>query len=433
MELKALLEERATIGKAMNDLSSLVQVDEKRNFNATEIERFDKMKDEFSQLGDKIETLKRVELARSLMSAPEQGYSRSSHRPVEITRQDKELAFKGWALNACGDSHALKPHHLAAMEKVKMPGGSKAIMRLADNPNNVDNEIIERAQTSSVDSQGGYLQNDGIFQSLERNMKWYGGARAVADVIRTETGEPISFGYSDDTGNVGYQLAQTGTATNTNVVYQKKSLGEFTYVTEVEPVSIQLLQDARINVSDDLGEALAIRLGRKTNQAYTTGSGASQPNGFLTMASLGATAATDTIAYGDLTNLYFSVDRAYRELPSFAFTCSDAQLNALWNILDNNGRPLFWNQLANLASGNPLKLFTAPIVVNNDMPAPGVSGNKPICAVTGKKFKIRDVQDIQLIVLRERYMDQLSVGFIAYLRTDSMLINPNTAKYILLP
>jgi HK97 family phage major capsid protein len=276
------------------------------------------------------------------------------------------------------------------------------------------------------------LQNDGLFQGLERNLKFFGGARKCAKVIRAERGENFSWSYSDDTGNVGYRVGQNGTPTQTGVTYQKKTLGVYEYLTTVYPVSLQLLQDAQIDVSADVGEVLGQRLGRVTNTDFTNGSGASMPTGFMTDASAGATAAGAAIAYDDLVNLKFSFDPVYMEDPEFTYTMHSLTLSKLWQVVDGNSRPLFWNQMNSLADGNPLQILNSPIVMNNDMPQVA-SGKKPIAGIIPRKFIIRDVKEAQILVMKERYLDQLAIGFIGYLRTDCKLLNANCCKVLTMP
>jgi HK97 family phage major capsid protein len=429
MELKRLLEERSNIGAQMNELVNLVRGEQDRAFTADELQKFDRMENEFKALTDKIETAQRLTRMADYKTATQTVTTTNYNRPVEVSRQDKDLAFKYWAMKACGLESMASERHTKAAEKVGVVmRGDHTMVKLCQHPYE-----IKRNQSSQLLSEGGALMNDGLMLALERNLKWFGGGREVAKIYRSEDATPKTFTYSDDTSNVGNFIGQNKTVSNTSVVYQRKTLGAYEYVSAVYPVSLSLLQDAQVSVSDDVGEVLGIRLGRGLNPYYTSGTGASTPRGFLTDATLGATAGSDTIAYDDLVSVYFSMNRAYRETPETKWTMSDSTLSALWQLVDGNSRPLFWNQLHSLAEGNQLNIFGHDIVINNDMPAPAVSGHKPIALVNQGGFIINDVDEIKIVVLRERYMDELAIGFIAYMRTDSMLINPNRALYLLLP
>lgn len=429
MDHKKLLEERAVVANEMNNLTALV-ARESRSFSGEELATFDRMDADFKSLNDKIETAKRIE--RSAELAPQKdhnGNGVSAYKPAKtITRQDQDLAFKAWALKAGGKDSYLTRAHVEAAQKTGINLNSDTLNVSLGNPN----ETIERNQSSGINSEGGYLQNDGVFQSLERNLRWFGGARQIAKVIRTENGSPISYAYSDDTANLGVRLGQNTTVANQNVNYSKKTLGEFTYTSGVYPVSVQLLQDAQIDVTSDIGEVLGQRLARVTNTDYTVGTGGSMPFGFMSDATAGATAGGAAIAYNDLVNLLFSVDKAYRDNPSFAFSMSDATLAQLWKLSDTTGRPLFYNYNQSMIDGNGFTLLGKKIVVNNDMPAIATT-KSPIVGIVGDKFIIRDTRECQIVALKERYMDQLAVGFMAYLRTDCKLLNGNCCKKLTMP
>jgi HK97 family phage major capsid protein len=240
----------------------------------------------------------------------------------------------------------------------------------------------------------------------------------------------LSWAYNDDTAAVGVLLGQNTAVANSSLTYSKKVIGCYDFSSQVFPVSLQLIQDSQIDISSMVGEALGVRLGRVSNTYFTTGTGASQPDGFMNDASAGVTAGSSTVlAYSDLVKLKYCFDYAYLNDPSFRFTMSLSTFSKLQLLVDDNQRPLFWNQQANLASGSPLTLLDVPIVINNDMPA-ATTGLKPICGIVGNKFIIRQVKDIQIMTLKERYLDTLSVGFLAYMRADCKLLNDNCAKVL---
>jgi HK97 family phage major capsid protein len=430
MELKKLLEERAAVGNEMNQLAQAAISDNHRPMKAEELERFDKMDADFRSLSEKIETAKRIERSQELTASKETSKAAvTSHRPQQITRKDDSLAFAAWAMSAAGyGGHVMQRHNEAAAKCGTSLANKNYTLGLAEDVRDVE---ITRNQSSQINSEGGYLQSSGLFQGFERNLKWFGNLRSFCKVVRTPTAEPYEVGYGDDTGNQGYWSGQNQTPTNTNIIYAKKFIGEYTARTEVFPVSLQALDDARINLAEDVGEVLGQRLGRLTNAAYTNGVNGG-PRGFMADASAGATAAGATIAYSDLVNLLFSVDKAYRDDPSFRFVMHDSTLQALWLVSDQDSRPIFWNQMMNLASDMPLTILGKPIAINNDMPQVA-TGKKPIAALIGSKFVIRDVKDVQILTLDQRYLDQLAVGFIAYLRTDAKLINSNCCKVLTMP
>jgi HK97 family phage major capsid protein len=72
-----------------------------------------------------------------------------------------------------------------------------------------------------------------------------------------------------------------------------------------------------------------------------------------------------------------------------------------------------------------------PYVINQSMASPGSSAKKVIFGQFSK-YMIRDVRDITLIRLNERYADYHQVGFLAFARADGDLLDAGThpVKYM---
>jgi HK97 family phage major capsid protein len=73
----------------------------------------------------------------------------------------------------------------------------------------------------------------------------------------------------------------------------------------------------------------------------------------------------------------------------------------------------------------------APYWVNQDMPSLAI-GNKAIAYGDWSKYKIRRVKSIMMVTAKERFIDKLQVGMIAWLRFDGNLIDAGThpIKYL---
>ena len=173
------------------------------------------------------------------------------------------------------------------------------------------------------------------------------------------------------------------------------------------------------------GARLGERIGRILNTHLTTGSGSSQPNGLVTGATSGVTAASGTaVTYGELIDLKHSVDPAYRGNATWMF--SDATLAALKKLVDGDSRPL-WNP--GIANGEPDRLDGDRYVVNNDV-LDMASSAKAIIYGDLSKYVIRDVAGMTLLRLNERYADVGQVGFIAFSRHDGDSLDATAFKCI---
>src|SRR5664280_748272 len=123
----------------------------------------------------------------------------------------------------------------------------------------------------------------------------------------------------DDTANVGAILAENTQETQLDLTVGQTQLGAYMYTSNIVLVSLQLLQDAIIDVNELVPRKLGERLGRIQNNHFTVGTGSSQPKGIGHAPTTGATGVngqnpveTTSVSYNSLINLIHSVDYAYR-------------------------------------------------------------------------------------------------------------------------
>jgi HK97 family phage major capsid protein len=179
---------------------------------------------------------------------------------------------------------------------------------------------------------------------------------------------------------------------------------------------------------------LGERIGRIQNDHFTTGSGVSQPNGLLTAATDSAvtTVSTTLISYDEMVNLEHSVDPAYR--PGAKWMFHDGALKALKKVKalqysgDTTGLPIW---LPGLAVNAPDTILGYPYVVNQSMSTPATTVKSVLFGALNK-YIVRDVRDITLVRLNERYADYHQVGFLAFARSDGDLLDAGTrpVKYL---
>ena len=70
------------------------------------------------------------------------------------------------------------------------------------------------------------------------------------------------------------------------------------------------------------------------------------------------------------------------------------------------------------------------IYYNNDMQSSIATGTKTLVAADFSKFVVRSAGGVQFVRLNERYMDELEVGFVAYARKDSKVLDTRAVKYL---
>jgi HK97 family phage major capsid protein len=301
-------------------------------------------------------------------------------------------------------------------------------------------ESIRNTMSTTTGSEGGNTVQTDVARELIRSLKEYGGMRQVADVFSTEGGNPMNFPTNDATSEVGELIGENTTATAADPTFGTVAVNAFKYSSKIVAVPFELLQDSQIDIEALVRAILAERLGRITNQHFTTGTGSGQPRGIVTGSSLGKTGTTGqvtTIIYDDVVDLFHSVDPAYRKLPGSGFMTSDAGVKMLRKVKDSQNRPIFvpgYETTIPGASGSaPDTLLGAPLYVNNDIAVPAASA-KSLIFGNLKKYKIRDVMAMTLFRFEDSAYAKLGqVGFLCWMRAGGNLVDTGAVKHYVHP
>lgn len=293
---------------------------------------------------------------------------------------------------------------------------------------NFGGKDFRNAQGVGTGSAGGYLVPEGFRQQIVEKMKDFGSVQSVATVLTTSTGATLPWPTNDDTGNVGALLAENTQATEQDITLGTEDLGAYKYTSKIVRVSLEFLQDVDwMDTEAFISRKFAERLGRIHNQHFTTGTGSSQPQGIVTGATSGVTAASATaITADELIDLQHSVDPAYRNERS-KFMLSDAALKAI-RKLKTSGSGEYIFQPPNVAGGVPAQIAGASYVVNNDMAVPATGVKSVLYGDFQTGYVIRFVKAFELIRLNERYADYGQVGFIAFDRADAVVQDSSAYK-----
>lgn len=285
----------------------------------------------------------------------------------------------------------------------------------------------QRFQGVGTTTTGGFLVPPGYRQVLSETMKAYGGLINHANVITTSTGNPLQWPANDDTGNVGSILAEGSQVTELAVALASRTLGAYTYTSRLVLVSLQLLQDSAFDLDTWLPKKLGQRLGRGIAAHLIAGTGTGQPTGITTNVVTGKTGATGqtlTVIYDDLVDLEHSLDPAYRG-PNCRYLMNDATLKVVRKLKDMQGRPL-WVPVP--APGFTAQINGWPYTIDQGMPVPGANAKSILFGDFNLGFIVRQVLDVQMVRLTERFADFLQVGFFGFQRLDAAPDDPAAVK-----
>lgn len=286
---------------------------------------------------------------------------------------------------------------------------------------------VRNIMSTTTGSEGGFTVQTEVAKTLVEALKDFGGVRLVSQLITTEQGNPMNYPTTNGTAEVGELVAENVSATDQDATFGTASLNVFKYSSKVITVPIELLQDSSVDIEGLINRRIVERVGRITNQHFTTGTGTAQPNGVVTASAagkIGAVSATPVITYNDLVELQESVDEAYLQLGRGTFMMSQQARRDIRLIKDSNGRPIFNpGYEVGVPGGAPDMLLGAPLVINNQMavPAPGA---RSILFGDFQYYIVRDAMQIQLFRFADSpFIKKGQIGFLAWMRSGGNYID----------
>jgi HK97 family phage major capsid protein len=441
MTTKELREKRGRLAEQAAAILKKAHDDQREQLTAEEEQEWQRLHDDSDALKrhiDKLEQQQALEKSledgqplqheRAQPGATEGRDARAAMSRLARGQEDTNRALRAWLL-APMPGVTLTAEDQSAAQRIGLNLASRSFYAaLSTQPMRSLQEQREweyRAQAVGTGAAGGFTVPDETMREIERALLTFGGMRARCRVIRTETGADLPWPTVNDTSQKGQIIAENVTGNEQDAVFAQLVLNSFLYSSKIIRVSVQLLQDNAVNVAGLLGEILGERIGRITNEHFTTGTGSGQPMGIVTAATNGFTAPNadaqvTTWKYASIVEVEHSVDPAYRA--NATWMMHDSSVKKTKQIIDGQARPLW---APGIATAAPDTLMGYPIIINQDMAVMAASA-KSVLFGDFSKFIIRDVLGVQLLRLDERYAEFHQVAFLAYSRHDADLLNAGT-------
>lgn len=461
---KELREQRARLVEQAREVQNRAETDDGRVMTAEERQQWDGFMKDADQLKEEVDRLERMEAAQAELSAPT-----DNKKPVpagatpadgggslrvagQVTSRDRDMALRAWMINGSdkqADQHMIDAARRAGVD----PFAKRLTIHLDEIPlyqdaldvshgkPRLNRDVIEawearsrkvreaRQQAVGTGGAGGFTVGDEAIRELEIALLRFGGMRQGAQVLRTTTGADMPWPTLDDTSNEGRILGESAAATQTDLTFAQTIFGAFKYSSDMVLASVEFLQDTSISAAQVIGSALGTRIGRITNRHFTVGTGAGQPNGIVTAAAVGVTGAagqTTTVTVEDLIDLEHSVDPDYRNNARWMF--HDQTLREIKKLRDESGGSAGTGQFiwqAGLAVREPDTILGYPYIINQHVPVMAASARSIVFGDLSK-YKIRDVREITLLRLDERFADNHQVAWLSFSRHDGDLVDAGT-------
>jgi len=451
--VQQLREQRVAAVAGIRQLADRINT-ERREFTAEERQQWERVNSEYDRTARELRLAEIERDGSRGVGDPDVGREdrpgrRRTRDNVVHTEEQRSLAFTAWCRRQTG--LPLTRSQKAACRALRfnpgvefidiptMPRQQRAAMkeRMASCHPERRGEVAQRELRANMSAQlgtsGAYLVPPAtLVNSLEVNLLAFGGVRQIAEEITTSSGEPLLWPTADDTSNQGVQLGENSDAfsAGVNPTLAQKRWDAYKFSSTPVLIPAELLEDAAFDLPSLIGEMLGIRLGRVTASKYATGSGASTPEGIVTGATLGVTAASPTqIKADEIIDLVHSVDRAYRSQPGVGFLMHDGIVQHLRKLKDGEGRYL-WSP--GLQDNVPDRLAGYPLNICLEMDSTVATTKKTILFGALRQYKIRRVGGYRLYRLQERFRDYDQDGFVAFIREDGKLLQAGTAvvKYL---
>jgi len=422
--LKELRDKLAVIAKEMRDMHKGAE-EEDRGFSAEELQTWNNLLADYEDVETRIVNAERIQK----METSSVGNLDGALPPLDDDDNDDEGQAE---VRTLAEGRALDSYNDAYDTYLRQ--GSQALsLEQRDLLNRYQAEMETRAQGIATDAAGGFTVPEGFAGFITETMQDFSGLLNAANpggtggpqLLRTASGNLIPFPTNDDTANAGAILAENTQVGEQDFVFGARNLTAFMYTSLLVRVSLQLLQDEAVNLQAYIGRLLGKRIGRALSPHFAAGAGTTEPTGLATAATDGAVniSVGAGITYDNLVDFEHALDPAYRRRGAM-WVFNDNTLRDLKKLVDGNARPLWLPaSLGSIADTLARPTLNGYEYIVDQGMDDNVIGDRPIAFGDLSEFIIREVLGINLFRFNERYMDFLQIGFLAFARFDSNLID----------
>lgn len=273
-----------------------------------------------------------------------------------------------------------------------------------------------RDHGTSPDASGGFLVPNEFRRQLVMALNEQNVIRSLATTFTTASGI-MSIPVNSAHGSASWKAEAAAYATS-DETFAEVTLSAYKGTALIK-VSEELLNDSVFPIESFLAQEFGRRLGKLEEEAFVNGSGSGQPTGVVGGSTLGTTAtATNAITADELTDLHYSLGRAYRSRAAWLMADGTVKMIRKLKTGVSNNNTYLWQ--AGLQAGEPDTIFGRPVYVSEYMPA-ATSGLKAILFGNFSYYYIGDRDAMSMQRLVELYAANGQVGFRQFKRTDGKL------------
>lgn len=342
----------------------------------------------------------------------------------EIDRLERQAVIDAELAKATSTPITNKPN--------TQPGGETKTGRATDeykrafwnSMRNKNSYEIQNALSIGTDSEGGYLVPDEYEKKLVEALEDEVFFRSLATVIKTSSGDrkiPIV----TSKGEAAW-IDEGGQFPESDDRFGQTSIGAHKLATMIK-VSDELLNDSVFNIEQYISKEFGRRIGTKEEEAFFIGDGTGKPVGIFNKtggADIGVTAATTSITFDDVMDLYYSLRAPYRNKATWLL--NDSTVKAIRKLKDGNGNYI-WQP--SVREGEPDRILNRPYRTSIYVPELA-AGNRVMAFGDYSYYWIADRQGRSFKRLNELFATTGQVGFLASERVDGKLILSEAVKIL---
>ena len=275
-------------------------------------------------------------------------------------------------------------------------------------------KITGALETGSVS----YLPADSE-KKFRETMSGIGVIRKLATIQKKYSGTSAVWAYESDDYATFVDDGEAIPNFNVKDDFRKIRVDSFKMAV-LAKTSTEFISDPGFDAESYITKRMAKSFAMTEDKTFINGTGTGEPTGILHN-TLGAQTAvtTDTLAYDNCIELFFSVKPEYRK--NAVWMMNDRTALALRKLKDGDGNYL-WN-------GENDTILGKPVIISSEMPD-AEDGNKPVLFGDLSYYWIIDRAPISIKAVKELFAATDQVGYLGYERLDGKLIRSEAVKVI---
>lgn len=402
----------------------------------------DALQDQVKKLGEDAVTKDEVKKLNDALDAAADQIKAAIARNDEIEAKMNRMALSGGAsseaeVKAAGEFARQIGADFGVDELRGYKSAMDAYWRRGENARDLD----MKALSVGSDPDGGYLVTPDTSGRIVAKLYESSPMRQVANV--TSIGTDALEGIIDNDQPTASWVGETATRASTTTPQLGKWVIPVNELYAMPLATQKVLEDAKIDLEGWLAMKVSDLFARKENTAFVSGTGGTQPRGFLDYdkaATADATRSWGTLEYvatgssgafdtsskngtEKLISLIYKLKAGYRGNASFMM--NRATVGTIRGLKDSTYQYI-WQPSAQ--AGQPATLFGFPVFEAEDMP--DIAADTYSVAFGDFREAYTIVDRVGISVLRDPYSTKGYVGFYTRKRTGGGLVNSEALKLL---